>query len=175
MRILNKKTTLIILGLFLMFYAFVTSIYNNVSKSEPVGYYFAYPWYQYKVNDLVLVCINDKKYLQVLRRLNLPYVSDECENKVPYLLKRIVAVGGDSVKIIDAGVEINNKLYPNSKGILKHKDVNLLPQAFNMIKLKKNQFFLLGETPTSYDSRYFGVVTESQIYKKVLFLKGAHT
>ncbi len=165
---------LFILGLWGLLYILVNSIYKNVSQSEPLGYYLAYPSYHYSVNDLVLICIDDTRYLKVLRKLNLPDVSGSCSNGSPYLLKRIVAMANDEVRVTQNGVEINHKLYRNSKVRLKHNNIDLLAQPLGYIHLKMNEFFVLGETPTSYDSRYFGVIKQSQIYKKVLFLEGAH-
>ena len=151
------------------------AIYKNVTQSEPLGYYFVWTGWTYNVNDLVLVCLNDMVYENVLHRLGLPYIKNECQHNTPFLLKRIVAISGDEVLITNDGVYINNRYYNNSKQLLQYHNINLLPQFKRRFILKKNEFFLLGDTPTSYDSRYFGVIKQSQIYKKTLLLKGVHS
>lgn len=159
--------------LWLLCYLVSSSIYHNVTKSEKLGYYFAYPAFAYKNGDLVLLCINDARYVNVMRQLGLRPVhdNDKCIGNMPYLLKKIIAVPGDIVNITSKGISVNNLLYRNSRSITLYKGVNLMPQKYQQFTLHSGEFFVLGEVATSFDSRYFGVVHVEQIAKKALFIK----
>ena len=136
----------------------------NPSISLIKGYYFTYPIVA-KVHDIVLLCVWDASHTHVMHQLGLPYKSGECPQKTPYLLKQIVATEGDEVSVDEEGVKINNHLYKNSRVVQNLRQINLLPIGFGSFKLKHNEYFVLGVTPYSYDSRYFGVITRAQIYR----------
>ena len=78
------------------------------------------------------------------------------------LLKRVVAVEGDWVSVSSSGVIINEQLLPNSAPLLRDKEGRALP-VMNMdhYRLGTDQAFLMGVTPSSWDSRYFGPVVFS--------------
>ena len=139
----------------------------NTTKSEPLGVYVKYATNVYHVGDLVLLCVADIKYIQVMKKLGLPLVYDECVDNTPFLLKQIVAMKHDIVDINTNGVAINGIYYKNSQPLLIYNNVELLPQIHTHFKLKPNQFIALGATPHSYDSRYFGVVDINHIKYKV--------
>ena len=148
-------------------------IYFNTTASEIRGYYFAYPALHYNVGDLVLVCVSKTSYVKVLRQLGLPFdYSSPCPGYMPFLLKRIVAVAYDEVNITKLGIIINHNLrpYPHSQALESYRGINLLNQLPHKFRLKAGEYFLLGETTHSYDSRYFGVVQRAQIYRKAFLL-----
>lgn len=138
--------------------------YNNTG-SEPIGYYLSYKPLKYNVGDLSMVCITNKVHTQIMHNLGLPY-SQSCKNGMPFLLKRIVAKYPSEIIFDKNGITINGILQKNSIA-----DNNIPHLDYGVVKLKPNQYFLMGETPHSYDSRYFGAVDQSQlIYKaKLLF------
>ena len=81
------------------------------------------------------------------------------------IVKRIVAVGGDTVEFKEDDLYINNKKVNEpyvtdtnyNKGILAQK-----------VKLEKGEFIVLGDNrDVSNDSRYFGVVQRKDIIGKV--------
>ena len=89
------------------------------------------------------------------------------------LLKRVIAHSGDEIKFTANGVVVNDKLFANSRAVAKVKGVllNPLPIGYQH-KLKTDEYFMLGETPNSFDSRYFGVVNRKFIMNKAqLILK----
>jgi signal peptidase I len=137
----------------------------NPSISLIKGYYFTYPIIELKPHDIVLLCVWDESRAEVLHQLGLPYKSGECLHNTPYLMKQIVAKEGDEVSIAEDGVRVNNYLYKNSRLVQKSRQINLLPIGFGRFKLKHNEYFVLGVTPHSYDSRYFGVINREQIYR----------
>ncbi len=138
----------------------------NPSPSLTKGYYFTYPIIEPKVDDIVLLCIWDESHIEVLHQLGLPYKSDECPRNTPYLMKQIVTKEGDEVSVSVDGVRVNNYSYKNSRIVQKSRQINLLPLKFGSFKLKHNEYFVLGVTPHSYDSRYFGVINRKQIYRR---------
>lgn len=84
------------------------------------------------------------------------------------LVKRVAGVAGDVMCRDGDKVTINAKtVYAarrDSRGIA-------LPYWQGCIALPPNEVFLLGDNPASFDSRYFGPVTASQIsgtYKAVM-------
>jgi signal peptidase I len=157
----------------LLLYLTGRMFYFNSTISEPRGYYFAYSSTHYSIGDMVLICINNKHYINVLKQLGLPTSqSTPCPQNMPFLLKKIVAKAGDTINITNYGIVINNqsKPYPQSQALEQYKNIQLLSQANGTFLLKANEYFMLGETPHSYDSRYFGVVYESQIFAKAVLL-----
>ena len=75
------------------------------------------------------------------------------------LFKKVVAKDGDIIKVTEDGILINDKLMPNSQSIEVFKGILLHPLPIgHKRKLKDNEYFVLGETKNSFDSRYFGVV-----------------
>ena len=137
----------------------------NPSISLTKGYYFTYPIIEPELKDIVLLCVWDESHVEVLHQLGLPYKSGECPHSMPYLLKQIVAIEGNEVSVTEDGVRVNNYLYKNSRVVQESRQINLLPIGFGSFKLKHNEYFVLGVTSHSYDSRYFGVINREQIYR----------
>ena len=79
------------------------------------------------------------------------------------LLKRVVALAGDVVSVSSSGVTVNGKLLPNSAP-LSHDEAGrpLAIAQLDQFRLGAEQAFLMGVTPTSWDSRYFGPVALSR-------------
>ena len=138
----------------------------NITISEPIGWYWLNQADKVAVGKLYTIKLDDR-YMQLLRRLG--YSSDSVT-----LLKRVVAEAGDKVEVTADGVVVNAKLLPNSKAVAVFKGVllNPLPIGFKY-KLKNNEYFMLGETPHSFDSRYFGVIQQTAIINNAqLIVKG---
>ncbi|MFN8770209.1 MAG: S26 family signal peptidase [Neisseriaceae bacterium] len=147
-----------------------SSVYKNVTTSEPLGYYLGYKAFTYDVGDLVLLCIEDSKYINVMHKLGAIRTDGECKNGTAYLLKRIIAKSGDIVTITENGIIVNNIHYLHSKGLLSYNGIQLFPQKKRQIKLKGREYFVLGDGNTSFDSRYFGVINVNQIAKKAVLI-----
>ena len=89
----------------------------------------------------------------------------QCDNKMPYFIKKIVAIEGDVITINDNGIYINQKYVPMSAPIKFIRHVKLHHVYLSNYKLKHNQFIVIGEIPGSYDSRYFGIVESTDLVK----------
>lgn len=157
--------------LFVAVWAGENFFYKNRTISEPLGWYFAAPGLSYHKNDLVLTCLTNKQYKKVFNQLGLRDVSGQCSDGMPYLLKKVAGVPGDVIKITSSGVFINDVLQPDSIQFKVGRGVALypLPYTDNLI-LSKGEYFLLGETTHSVDSRYFGVVLESDIFRRAILM-----
>ena len=145
-------------------------IYENVSISEPLGYYLSLPGIRPHKGELVLTCITDNSYKHVFTELGMRD-SGQCSNGLPYLIKRIVAEKGDKVEVTDSGILINSTLYPNSQQFAEGRGIKLypLPIGYSHI-LNDNEYFMLGKSPHSVDSRYFGIIQKKDIYRKAVLI-----
>jgi conjugative transfer signal peptidase TraF len=139
----------------------------NQGVSEIQGYYFTYANSTYQKGDMVLVCITSLTHIRMLHVLRLPIFSGECANNMPYLLKHIVAVENDLVEITSAGVYVNNFLHENSVPLTRYKRIKLPKLNLLKFRLRTGEFFVLGNTSHSYDSRYFGVITHANLHSHV--------
>lgn len=157
--------------LFIGFELLEDLIYKNTSISEPPGYYLSLPYVSYGRGDLVLVCVSDSRYKTILNKLNLKDVSGACSNGLPYLLKQVSAVAGDRVEVSDKGVLINGELQANSYGYASGRGIAFYPlkPRYKHV-LGEGEYFMLGISPHSFDSRYFGIVKDKDIYRRVVLL-----
>jgi len=95
-----------------------------------------------------------------LMRLGMP-------NEV-LLLKRVAAVGGDSVC---AGSGIVRTPGRQVRTLDRDRQGAALPVWRECRRLARDELFLLGDTPASFDSRYFGPVLRGEavgVYREVL-------
>ena len=109
------KSSIIIIIAFSIMFGFIEFdsyfITKNVSISEPIGYYLKLPVYNppnqltnpisnnIKHGERYLICLNDKKYILILKQLHLPNVNNQCPYQSPYLLKTIAGVPTDTIEI----------------------------------------------------------------------------
>ncbi len=72
------------------------------------------------------------------------------------LMKHVVAVPGDVVTVTAQGTYVNGKLFPHSAISANAKGYQ--PFRFGAYSLQPGQYWLLGTSPDSWDSRYIGPV-----------------
>lgn len=166
----------IIIGSLLLLFVIVETLNHtltkNISISEPVGYYLKLPIIStIERGNKYLICITDFKYITVLKQLGLPDVLNQCPHNSPYLIKQVAGVPGDVIKVTPSGVFINNQLQPYSQSFTLAHGIGLypLPVGYKTI-LRNNEYFVLGITPHSVDSRYFGIVNRKQFYKQAILI-----
>lgn len=112
----------------------------------------------------VLVCLASRPLVQ--RALERGYLgAGRCSAGSSYLMKRVWAVPGDHVAVQDDGVYINGARVPNSTPHAADRGGRPLPRyRVDDCVLGREQYLLLSEThPRSFDGRYFGPVTRSEI------------
>jgi len=92
-----------------------------------------------------------------------------CPDGYQPLLKRIVAKAGDLV-IFDEkrGVEVNGEVLKDSKPSGKDSAGRPLTHfPSGMASLQPGEYWVMGDHPMSFDSRYFGPVNSSQIRRRL--------
>ncbi|HHS8316189.1 TPA: conjugative transfer signal peptidase TraF [Legionella pneumophila] len=135
----------------------------NTSKSVPPGLYWITNQPIQK-GAFVLVCPSKTKPFEVARARG--YISyGFCPGDFGYLIKRVAAMGGDTVTVNDLGVWVNQHLLPYSKPL--KQDMNLRPlhawhlKAYRL--LDTEVLLMTHESPTSFDARYFGPLNRQQV------------
>ncbi len=86
-------------------------------------------------------------------------------DKNKLLIKRVIAVGGDTVAILDGNVYVNGSLIkePYVNSVRSHETIPLL-------RVPEGCFYVLGDNRVvSSDSREFGCVRFGSIYGKLIF------
>lgn len=77
-----------------------------------------------------------------------------------YIIKRIIAMPGETIAYIDGKLYINGKYMEDKYSLSKTED-------FDVVKLQDNEYFVMGDNRAiSKDSRIIGPVTENQIEGK---------
>lgn len=88
-------------------------------------------------------------------------------NGPEHLIKRIVAVPGDMVQVINFYAYVNGKRVDDSARLIALNDAETIEEhhgIYGPIKLEANQYFVLGDNRiNSSDSRYFGPIERRQI------------
>lgn len=87
------------------------------------------------------------------------------------LIKIVAAVGGDTVRIEDDGVWINESTYyPIQLSVVaRHRNLDA-SQLKKTFKVPRGELFLLGNTPISFDSRFWGTINEKNIIGRAFVL-----
>jgi conjugative transfer signal peptidase TraF len=121
-----------------------------------------------QVGDVVVICPDLKQMKPVF---DLPGVttlgSGQCHGLTP-LMKLVTAAGGDEVSVSSDSVIVEGKGTVLNSG---QHDMQTLKQTqieLKHYKLSKDQLFVSGiGSKYSYDSRYFGPITQSNVITKV--------
>lgn len=145
---------------FLIIFIFTRFTYN-VTNSLPKGVYFKKIFPKYEKNNLVLFELN-KKYLKYLE--NFP---NKNKMRKIYLMKRIAGVYGDKIEIKSGGEILINGIKKGKIFKIKGLNENMKGESY---VLKKDEFFVMGDTPTSFDSRYFGILKKKDLKFEMKFL-----
>ena len=76
-------------------------------------------------------------------------------------IKRIAAIDGDSVCVEDNDIRINDRTVAHRA--VQDSQGRALPHWSGCRTLAADEVFLMGDTPDSFDSRYFGPVSAADI------------
>ncbi len=92
-------------------------------------------------------------------------------NPSQIFIKRVIALGGEKIKLENGQIWIFNDEYPG--GVLLDESVYLDPDVFTKgsveIKLAEDEYFVMGDNREfSHDSRAWGPVNKSEVIGKVL-------
>lgn len=161
-----------LLLLFLIIKTLNYTLTKNISISEPTGYYLKLPIFsKIQRGNRYLICINNIRYSTIMKHFGLPGVHNQCKNNLPYLIKQVAGIPNDVIEVTKDGILINNQLQPNSQSFTSAHDIKLYPLPIGYkTTLRQNEYFMLGITPHSIDSRYFGIVNKNQFYKQAILI-----
>lgn len=100
-----------------------------------------------------------------------------CPGNFGHLMKKILAAKGDTIAVTPQGVTVNGEVLPYSKPVAEDGVGRPLPQlSSERYTLGASELLLMSDSsPTSFDGRYFGPITRSQVtsvIRPVLTWKG---
>ena len=124
----------------------------NASASAPIGLYRVISGAPER-GDFVLVRLPKSIEKLAAIRGYLP-------GGVP-LIKRIAAVAGDDVCAFGGAIMVNGEIVARQRKV--DRAGRSLPRWNECRELVQGEFFLLGDAPDSFDSRYFGPVPSAQV------------
>ena len=156
----------------------------NISKSLPVGIYQKLENKNFQKGDLVVLNIPKERMDFMISR---GYIDG---NLLKTMLKRIEGVEGETFKVLsieelkssqfNENIEFSSIDIPKSskKFLVKENKIlgsisnfdrhgRQIPQMENPLILNKDEFFVMGESDNSFDSRYFGKIKKEEILYKV--------
>nr|WP_295742451.1 S26 family signal peptidase [uncultured Acidocella sp.] len=131
----------------------------NASASAPIGFYYVIPPGQIRRGELVLAHTPESVRSLAAKRHYLPA-------NVP-LVKRVEALGGDTVCAIHHAVTIDGRHVADQ--LTADRLGRPLPDWSGCRTLRPGQIFLLMEgVPDSFDGRYFGPIPASTIIGRLV-------
>src|SRR5712691_9070691 len=77
------------------------------------------------------------------------------------LMKHVAAIAGDTVRVTPEGSYVNGRLWPNSA--IPTDTYGFQPFRFGTYKLQPGQYWVLGSSSDSYDSRWFGPIHDDVV------------
>lgn len=134
---------------------------QNVTASEPLGFYLATPYFSTpRYGDVVVACepANAHAYAAAhgFNAVNRTFPIDGCpEDRI--LFKTVWGIAGDSMRVIRSGVVRNGIPLPDSAPLAAAGDGTPVPTAAPTI-VPPHQIWAGSPVRGSFDSRYFGPV-----------------
>ena len=95
------------------------------------------------------------------------------EDRKKDFIKRLIAVGGETVEISNGNILINNEPVTGPPELLKvyYYDRGHYGVGGNAVKVPENCYFVLGDnSDSSRDSRYWGFVPKDDIIGRAMFI-----
>ena len=150
------------LMLFLCTFGFVIALSFVFSTSTVVGHSMDN---SLKEGELLII---QKEFIEynygdivLTKKIKLP------DGSYDSIVKRIIAMEGDTIEIKDGVLYINGK-----KQYESYIKENMKNESYKKVKLKKNEVYLMGDNRNnSYDSRQIGPIKISKLQGKVIFIK----
>ena len=132
----------------------------NASASAPIGLYRVHSGGPIRSGDMVVAWTPEPARSLAARRHYLPA-------NVP-IVKRVVAVAGDRICAVGTSVSING----NRAAARRNVDSNgrVMPRWTGCRRLSGGEYFLLMDSPLSFDGRYFGVTQRKDLVGRAVLL-----
>ncbi|PNR84163.1 conjugative transfer signal peptidase TraF [Xanthomonas oryzae] len=135
----------------------------NTSKSIPLGMYWTSNEAVAK-GEYVIFCPPQRRVFEDAR--DRGYIgSGFCPGGYGYMMKKVLAVKGDTVSVTPQGVTVNGELLPYSNPMSADAVGQSLPRmSGERYTLGESELLLMTDrSATSFDARYFGTVTRKQV------------
>jgi conjugative transfer signal peptidase TraF len=132
----------------------------NASASAPPGLYRVEPQATIRRGDMVVAWMPGAARALAARRLYLPARD--------LLVKRVAALAGDEVCAAGSVISINGR--PAAQRRRSDDAGQILPWWNGCRRLGERNYFLLANSPRSFDGRYFGISKEADIIGKAVLL-----
>ena len=100
-------------------------------------------------------------------------VAGPCASGSVMYLKRVAAVAGDDVLLQARGMTVNGQMIPNSSPVRTPRMRVLQSVAPGRYRVPGGHVWVISESPSGYDSRYYGPVKPETTLVPVLLWKGA--
>lgn len=112
----------------------------------------------YFLVDKQVVNIQRERLVAFKLPRNTPYFA-----KGTRWIKKLVGMPGDHIVVNIDAVLVNGKAYKNNMNLLLMKIDATEAEVTKEFYLADDQYFLIGETPLSYDSRFWGTIQRSDM------------
>ncbi|WP_339145287.1 conjugative transfer signal peptidase TraF [Pseudoalteromonas galatheae] len=161
---LTKVASVVLITVFtLLLLSFSAGIRVNYTESYPTGLYIVSSSTP-KKGDLVNFCPPDSAVIRFAYTHRL-VTTGFCEHGYGQLMKAIVATTGDTIETTPYGLRVNGHLLKNSKPL--NVDGLSIYTAHKYTLLKDEVLLMSTFNPTSFDGRYFGVISTKHITEVV--------
>lgn len=139
----------------------------NLTGSMPIGLYRVAD-VPVKRNTTVLACLPPRIAQFAHARGYVP--NGYCRSGVAPVGKEIVAVGGDTVTMTAAGIEVNGHLLLNSRPLRSDARGRALPQLEQRSQVVRSHelWLLSSNSARGFDSRYFGALTDDCVVAEIV-------
>lgn len=172
--IMKAVVSSLVLLILILIGLWFSGVFINTTISYPVGLYRSHKIMEGQdlsslKGEMVLFCPDENNLtVRFADRNNFLMHGSFCgAGKVAPLIKTIVGVPGDRVRVKREGVYIDNTFQKNSKRVNSH--LKKLSFRDNFVKvLTNNEYWIMSDyDERSFDSRYFGAVKRDQIRKSI--------
>ncbi|MDD7804189.1 MAG: conjugative transfer signal peptidase TraF [Endozoicomonas sp. (ex Botrylloides leachii)] len=160
----KTKALFLLIGIFFLVcaLAYVIGIRVNTTPSIPLGFYKLTDKAPEK-GDYIMFCPPKRPIFDMA--LQRGYIDPGfCSGQYSHIMKRVVGVAGDHVVVTTKSVSVNG--HPVADSAQMVVDLGNRPMPVYRLPdttLANGQFLLMGENPISFDARYFGLISGSQI------------
>ena len=132
----------------------------NASASAPVGLYLVTSSYEVRAGEMVIAWTPEPARSLAAERRYLP-------SNVP-LVKRVGAVAGDQVCAAGEAIWVNGRHVGGRREV--DAAGRRMPAWTGCRELAAGEYFLLMESPDSFDGRYFGVTRQEDLVGRAVLL-----
>lgn len=136
-------------------------LHINVTSSLPYGLYKKVDKTDICKGDIILFCLEGEQAEFAKKRNYLTFGS--CPNDMAPIGKKVIATKDDHITLNNEGIKVNGTLLEKTAPLAFDGEGRDLPLKVIDRSLNDNEYFTASQKEDSFDSRYFGVISKSQI------------